>query len=1561
MANKVAFEVVVTSKGFKVVQQEQGKLAKSIDNTNKKTKDLGKTQDKQYGRQKQGVIQTANQTKNFSKLSQTIGGSGGTSLVGAYATLAANVFAASAAFNALSRAAEFQKLREGLEIVGNQSGRTLSILADNLREATGMALTLEEASSAAALGISGGFGEVELEGLAKVAKGAALTLGRNLPDAFDRLTRGAIKLEPEILDELGIMVRLDDAVEKYAAQLGKSATSLTQMERRQAFMNEILEQGTAKFGDIADAADPTAYQVLGATFGDLTKEIFSFFNETLGLNTAIKFLADSTTALFGTMLIFGSTIATQIIPALGTMSQKAAERAAQSAADSKALVKESNQEIRVLKKKTKEFKLGSKGYNDAKKMEGSATDKLRASIKKLELQEKRRQSSLERNFKNDKVKFAQKEAEIEQIRRQIANEKRLLSLREGQGGKQIAAKIARTDAVFQGRQAQSIAKFTSGEIGLGAAMALNAKAFDKKKKRTLDAIKNMGFLSAANEKLKLRFAGLTKNIGLFTASFVKFLPLIGATLVAIGALAIAFDKFYNTKERKAYNKSFKELNKILDGLPDKAKEYNKAINAAGPAGALQLRSTAILSNQITEINDKLKETIANRDKLGESGVADGLNITASNIIGTIKMDPRGEATSTIERTKVELEQLKKLFGVEMENIADGSLTTLRTAFSISDSAEVKALRNLLQSEIPEYAEAANNSIGEFNRLLSAGKAEDALKEAENIVDRLQKKFGDLNGAIAGFATALTDAERIGSQFIQKFLPKTATTDIINAFNTFAQGIKSIKEETVKAGTDTSASLAAAFSSTGGSVGALLGGTFLEVQKEFNVAKSQLDTAKAEQENFQKLSRRAQQKAAKDAGFTGQIGRSAILQMQDSLAGATDTAQSRFDASVQPLTDEGLKAFENTRTTLIEINKLEVLRKKKLEEIKNLQKLSKGLVGQSKDSAILQNQVLDDQLQLRKDTLKTGNTILANSLSIKDSTIEELGLVGALREKRKELEGNKEKALEISKIDIQLQEAENILLQEKLDEAQKIANIDNAAIAVRQSALKVLEKQVSFEQKLTAVRLEREAIQRGQKQADPIATLIAEIQAEENKKRIAKEKAEIELASAKVQRALLEAQIKALVQTNQISFFDGVDLIGGLDDSFDLLERQLKREIDNVESTAVPALEKAFAKTFGGDLVSENLSKGIMTAFLSSSGAIQTLDQQLIVAGSTLRDFGQQMVDTFGAEGEVVGALATFSASIVEIGPTLTQAFAKIDEATGPQTIMGEDGTKTIVAGLTDQSAGLLKYAAVAETTGAVLASFGQLMQADSNRRIAAIDKEIEAEKRIDGKSAESLARIKALEGKKLQLQRKSFEQQKKIQMAQVIASTAAAVMQTMAASGVGFFATPMAMLVAAMGAAQLAIIRKTQFDGGSSDVAAPQTALSIGGRSNAVDVSQRASGGELSYLRGERGVGTNANDFTPGGAMGRKGYANGAEGITVGERGPEVITPAAPIDIIPNYALGGQSQNINFNISAVDGASVQNMLNEQQGNIIAMIRQAANDNGEGFLETVDPAVYGGGG
>ena len=169
----------------------------------------------------------------------------------------------------------------------------------------------------------------------------------------------------------------------------------------------------------------------------------------------------------------------------------------------------------------------------------------------------------------------------------------------------------------------------------------------------------------------------------------------------------------------------------------------------------------------------------------------------------------------------------------------------------------------------------------------------------------------------------------------------------------------------------------------------------------------------------------------------------------------------------------------------------------------------------------------------------------------------------------------------------------------------------------------------------------------------------------------------------------------------------------------------------------------------------------------------------------------------------------------------------------------------------------------------------------------------------------------------------------------------------------------MAASIIALGMAQIAIIRKTQFSGGGDGAAAPSTALSIGKRSNAVDVSAQATGGELNYLRGGRTDGSNlggAGASLPGAAMGRKGYADG--GVIVGERGPELITPAAPVDVTPNYALGGQPTNVNFTINAVDAAGVEDVLMNQRGNLIRMIREAANENGERFLETVDTQSYG---
>jgi len=86
-----------------------------------------------------------------------------------------------------------------------------------------------------------------------------------------------------------------------------------------------------------------------------------------------------------------------------------------------------------------------------------------------------------------------------------------------------------------------------------------------------------------------------------------------------------------------------------------------------------------------------------------------------------------------------------------------------------------------------------------------------------------------------------------------------------------------------------------------------------------------------------------------------------------------------------------------------------------------------------------------------------------------------------------------------------------------------------------------------------------------------------------------------------------------------------------------------------------------------------------------------------------------------------------------------------------------------------------------------------------------------------------------------------------------------------------------------------------------------------------------------------------------------KSYASGGD-VLVGERGPEIISPLGPMEVTPNDKIGGTS-NVNFTINAVDAEGVQSLLQRQRGNIIGMIREAAHEHGEEFMEPVNIEAY----
>ena len=188
---------------------------------------------------------SASAGRSFSSQAQGLGG-----LVGVYAAAAANVFAISAAFAALNRAAQFETIVSGTEQLAAAVGSSATIVVERLKEVTQGQLSVIEAATQANLALSAGFNVDQIGELGEVANKASKALGRNLTDAFQRITRGAIKLEPELLDEIGIFTRIEPAVEAYARELGKAVSQLTQFERRQAFVNQVIKDGQQAFQDV---------------------------------------------------------------------------------------------------------------------------------------------------------------------------------------------------------------------------------------------------------------------------------------------------------------------------------------------------------------------------------------------------------------------------------------------------------------------------------------------------------------------------------------------------------------------------------------------------------------------------------------------------------------------------------------------------------------------------------------------------------------------------------------------------------------------------------------------------------------------------------------------------------------------------------------------------------------------------------------------------------------------------------------------------------------------------------------------------------------------------------------------------------------------------------------------------------------------------------------------------------------------------------------------------------------------------------------------------------------
>ena len=1441
-ANEITFKVKVTKDGsLKVVAKDADAAAKGTEKLGKATDDTAKARNR-YSRGEKGVAQAGmNSTKSFSKMRDVMGG-GSSGLVGAYATLAANVFALTAAFGILQRAAAAQQLAEGLEFTGTVAGRNLPFVADKLREITGAAVSTQEAMSAVALATSSGFSSKQISDLGEVAKGASLALGRDMTDSLNRLIRGSAKLEPELLDELGIMVRLDQAAEDYARELGTTAGALTQFQKRQAFVNAVISEGQKSFSGIAEEIDPNAYDQLAASLSDLLKDFINLLNK--GLIPVVKLFSNSPAALVGGALLFASTIRGALLPGLTQGAQKMANFASESKAAAQASfanVSTTGALPKVYTELATKIQNGTATTEDFNKAQSSLSNSMAKHNRDL----KNNSALQDTNTKKGAAKAA-KIAEVTAAQNKLNNITIL--------GAQADTAAARASAVNSAAQLS----FAGTIKGVRASMAAYRLEI------TATSLANGG-ASASFVGLRVAMLGAATGAKALGVALLTAMPYLALLPVLFGLGKAAYDKFFGDSETQKQIDKISESLKQMTEVGDQLEKTLRNIEVRNPPDkAFQVFEATLKANAglAAQLRDRMNEMLSIQTTAKANALAAALERQAAARALAIRDGGRGFNQKEYERETEAVNKLRaSIQNLDVTDVVSNLTTSIKT---LTDAgAEATLIANV------------QKQIIDIKTLAAEGKAtEEAIQGILNAPSQQETTAQLLESTKAGLVSFQTE--------LGKFNEKVATP-----FDKMAEGLG----ETLKAITQT--------------------------DKDGNLtkaAKALADTIDVKGSPLEK----AMSKFRKE----GESATQTLTRMQGEL-------------------DKNIKIMQEAPGKIQE-------QQAELKSLSNLRKMDGDIAQRALD---LEDKILNTKisaLQAQLDNLTVLEATKENNATILDITSKIQGLEAERKSDAQER--------------FEIVSAEAAFAQQQLNMQGRMQGALKSQLESREKLLRQAKMLRNFEDptrrttKLTP-KEERELQKTLAKERERIILKEGEItRAKINIEfRLIDEKYRLMAAEAKGNEALIKSittarllAMKTRREAEQASFKSDMAALGTLSGGdFDVISDE--------------AVNKAARAAFeSGDTMGERFFSG----FLGANAAFDELN--LKEKFEAMRAAMQPMIDAFeslGPEGQLV---ASMQAGVLNIGVSFAN-FAQNMEKN--QINFGDIFSQFAEGGMDLEQ--MFSIQGFAETSisalsavGSAVSGLASVMAAASQQRIAGIDAEIAAEKKRDGKSAQSIQRIRGLEKKKEAEKRKAFEMNKKMMIAQAVIATASGMIGAYA----GLLGTPMAPIAAAVaamigvfGAAQIAIISGMTYQGGAGGgVGAGPSGLAIGKRAQSSDLSKSQSArGELAYFRGARGTG-GAENFTPAFYGKRNRAVGGPTGFVVGEQGPELFMPDRPGTIVPADDTAAMAQgvgNVNISINAIDASGVEEVLTQQQGNIIAMIRQAANQTGEDFLEDVDETTY----
>lgn len=225
---------------FNMIKNSSKATANDIVRAEKaKTQQLKALHDQQYG----------HQTSLMTKLKKH--------WLGVSVAIYASMRVIRAGWDLIKEAADFEQQKRAFDNLTASYGRNGDKIIAGLKKVSDNTISTMELINKAGTAMMMGIAPDKVIRLMEIARSTARMTGQSVTDAFADISKGTARSSKLLLDNLGILVGVGKANEQWAAANNRTVESMTEVERKGAFLNAVIEAGSGLMLKLGEQADTT--------------------------------------------------------------------------------------------------------------------------------------------------------------------------------------------------------------------------------------------------------------------------------------------------------------------------------------------------------------------------------------------------------------------------------------------------------------------------------------------------------------------------------------------------------------------------------------------------------------------------------------------------------------------------------------------------------------------------------------------------------------------------------------------------------------------------------------------------------------------------------------------------------------------------------------------------------------------------------------------------------------------------------------------------------------------------------------------------------------------------------------------------------------------------------------------------------------------------------------------------------------------------------------------------------------------------------------------------------